>query len=100
MIFHSVLIQALLLRDNVDEVSYVNVDPKMYIEDDTQEEKIREREKLLDEEIVASQNRKTKREKLEENSNKLESKEETENNHKQDVSELKDTNIKAQLLTS
>lgn len=92
------VIQALLLRDNVDEVSYVNVDPKMYIEDDTQEEKIREREKLLDEEIVASQNRKTKREKLEENSNKLESKEETENNHKQDVSELKDTNIKAQLL--
>ena len=35
---------------------------------------------------------------MEENSNKLESKEETENNHKQDVSELKDTNIKAQLL--
>lgn len=54
------IIQSLLLKDNIDEVEYVMIDPKDVVEDEEQQEKIREREKLLDDEIAATQKGKAK----------------------------------------
>lgn len=49
------IIQSLLLKDNIDKVEYVMIDPKDVVEDEEQQEKIREREKLLDDEIATTQ---------------------------------------------
>lgn len=55
------VIQSLLLKDSIDEVEYVNIDPNDFIEDEEQKERIRERERILDEEIATSQTGKVKR---------------------------------------
>ncbi len=54
------IIQSLLLKENLDEVEYVMIDPKEVVEDEEQQEKIREREKLLDDEIATTQKGKAK----------------------------------------
>lgn len=54
------IIQSLLLKDNIDEVEYVMIDPKEVVEDEEQQEKIREREKLLEDEIATTQKGKAK----------------------------------------
>ena len=55
------VIQSLLLKNNIDGVKYVYIDPQAVVEDEEQQEKIREREKILDEEIATSQTGKAKR---------------------------------------
>lgn len=54
------VIQSLLLKGGIDEVVYVTVDPKDIVEDDEQQEKILERERILDEEIATTQTGKAK----------------------------------------
>lgn len=49
------VIQALLLKDNITEVEYVDIDPKDVVEDEEHQEKIKERERILEEEIVEAQ---------------------------------------------
>ena len=55
------VIQSLLLKDNIDKVEYVDIDSKDVVEDKEQQEKIRERERILDEEIAIIQTGKAKR---------------------------------------
>ena len=55
------VIQSLLLKDNIDKVEYVDIDSKDVVEDKEQQEKIRERERILDEEIDIIQTGKAKR---------------------------------------
>lgn len=54
------IIQSLLLKDNTNEVDYVNIDPKDIVEEEDQQEKIRERERFLDNELELSQSKKMK----------------------------------------
>ena len=49
------VIQSLLLKENIDEVEYVDIDSKDVVEDEEQQEKIKERERFLDEEIAMTQ---------------------------------------------
>lgn len=55
------VIQSLLLKDNIDEVKYVNINPKEVVEDEERQRKIEERERLLNEEIALSQTGKAKK---------------------------------------
>ena len=55
------VIQSLLLGNRVNDVDYVNIDAKNFIEDDERQEKIEERERILAEEIESSQRGKIKR---------------------------------------
>lgn len=55
------VIQSLLLEDDIEQVKYVNVDSKEILEDENQQEKIMERERILEEEMVLSHKRRNKR---------------------------------------
>lgn len=55
------VIQSFLLENRVSDVDFVNIDTKDFIEDDEQQERIKERERILDEEIESSQKGKVKR---------------------------------------
>lgn len=55
------VIQSFLLENRVSDVDFVNIDAKDFIEDDEQQERIKERERILEEEIESSQKGKVKR---------------------------------------
>lgn len=55
------VIQSFLLENRVSDVDFVNIDAKDFIEDDEQQERIKERERVLEEEIESSQKGKVKR---------------------------------------
>lgn len=55
------VIQSFLLGNRVSDVDFVNIDVKDFIEDDEQQERIEERERILEEEIESSQKGKVKR---------------------------------------
>ncbi len=55
------VIQSFLLENRVSDVGFVNIDAKDFIEDDEQQERIKERERILEEEIESSQKGKVKR---------------------------------------
>lgn len=55
------VIQSFLLENRVSDVDFVNIDAKDFIEDDEQKERIKERERILEEEIESSQKGKVKR---------------------------------------
>lgn len=55
------IIQSFLLGNEVSDVNFVNINAKDFIEDDEVQERIKERERVLAEEIESSQNGKIKR---------------------------------------
>ncbi len=55
------VIQSFLLGNEVSDVNFVNIDAKDFIEDDEQQERIKERERILEKEIESSQKGKVKR---------------------------------------
>lgn len=55
------VIQSFLLENRISDVDFVNIDAKDFIEDDEQQERIKERERILEEEIESSQKGKVKR---------------------------------------
>lgn len=55
------VIQSFLLKNRVSDVDFVDIDAKDFIEDDEQRERIKERERILEEEIESSQTGKVKR---------------------------------------
>ena len=59
------IIQSFLLGNEVSDVNFVNINAKDFIEDDEVQERIKERERVLAEEIESSQNGKIKRKRKE-----------------------------------